>query len=142
MLNNFSHMVDVARAECAVEADKVRELAAIPDKPALNQAVANALSAGAIAVGQGVVEVDAFACGEPGALRALPVERLGAAAKAAASAGQVGALAEVLARGNSLDLDQAGIGAAENGHVDAMLLLRDCGCDLGARRVRVGSPLV
>ncbi len=86
----------IIQAECAVDADKVRELAAIPDKPALNQAVAKALSAGAVAVEFGVVEVDAFACGEPGALRALAVGRPRAAAVAAASAGQVGALAEVL----------------------------------------------
>ena len=142
MLQNFSFMVDVTRAECAVEADKVRELAAIPDKPALNQAVAKALSAGANAINKGVVEVDAFACGEPGALRALPVERLGAAAVAAASAGQVGALAEVLARGHSLDLDEAGRLAAGNGHAEALLLLRDCGCDLGARMVKGVSSFV
>ena len=54
--------VDVARAECAVTADRERELAAIgpSNYQRVNAQVAAALSAGATAVDSKCFEVDAF----------------------------------------------------------------------------------
>jgi ankyrin repeat protein len=74
--------------------------------------------------------VDAFACGEPEGLRALPAQRALAAAEAAASAGQVGALAEVILKGVGLDLGYAVLLAAAAGKEDVFILLKDCGAEL------------
>lgn len=61
MLANFSNMVDVSKAEAAVNEDKLRELATIgpANIPHLNKAVATALTAGAQAADESVVEVGA-----------------------------------------------------------------------------------
>ena len=73
MLANCYFLVDVEAAQCAVPADRTRELAAIGEANfgQFNRTVAAALAAGATAVETEVAEVDAFNCGEPGALRAL-----------------------------------------------------------------------
>jgi dihydrolipoamide dehydrogenase len=84
MLFNCAKIVDVNRAECAVYADKVRELGAIADKHQVNREVSAAVTAGAVALRRNVVEVDAYACGEPEALRSLSGDRIVVAAEAAA----------------------------------------------------------
>ena len=98
MLANFSRMVDVASAECAVPADKERELRTIGEGnfAALNRTVAGSMMAGAQAVVGAVWEVDAFNCGEPEALRRLPSSRLKAAMFAAGSAGQLASVSYLL----------------------------------------------
>jgi len=89
MLLNFSKIVDVATAECAVPADKERELRTIGEGnfAALNRVVAGSMIAGSRATQLAVWEVDAFNCGEPEALQRLPRERFEAALIAAGSAG-------------------------------------------------------
>ena len=97
MLTNCSHLVDVAAAQCAVPADKERELAAIgpANHGRINHTVAAALVAGATAVRDHVSEVDAFNCGEPGPLRALTADRVPAVFAAACAAGQLAVLVEL-----------------------------------------------
>jgi len=132
MLANLSHMVDVASAECAVPADKERELRTIGEGnfAALNRTVAGSMMAGAQAAMNAVWEVDAFNCGEPEALRRLPSSRLEAAMVAAGSAGQVASLSYLLdERVSKLGvnlvevLGEALIAAAANGHVAVVQLL-------------------
>ena len=124
MLFNCANIVAVSKGECAVEADKKRELALIDDQAEVNRKVAAAVTAGAVALNGGVVEVDAYACGEPEALRALPSGRLVKAAEAAASAGLTDALAEVLALLQPEDdLGYALWIAAHNGRLGALRLL-------------------
>ena len=97
MLSNCSWLVDVAAAQCAVPADKERELATIgaANFGQINRTVAAALGAGAVAALTYVSEVDAFNCGEPGPLRALAEVRVGDAFLAACSAGQLAVLMEL-----------------------------------------------
>ena len=97
MLLNCAHLVDVEAAQCAVEADRDRELAAIgaANFALFNRTVAGALQAGAAAVNANTAVVDSFACGEPGPLRALPKERVPSAFTAACTAGQLAVLMEL-----------------------------------------------
>ena len=99
MLSNFSFMVDVKKAECTVEADRdlledlTREGKLGED---LNTVAANSLRAGASAAKRQNFAVDAYACGEPEALRALPSKEAEAAFIVAASAGRFDAVNELL----------------------------------------------
>ena len=97
MLLNCAHLVDVEAAQCAVAADRDRELAAIgaSNFALFNRTVASALQAGAAAVNANTAVVDSFACGEPGPLRALPKERVPSAFTAACTAGQLAVLMEL-----------------------------------------------
>ena len=97
MLNACSLLVDVAAAQCAVPADKERELATIGEKnlAQVNRTVAAALAAGSVAALHNVAEVDAFSCGEPGPLRVLASERVFDAFLAACAAGQLAVLVEL-----------------------------------------------
>ena len=81
-------MVDVLKAECSVAADKARELALI-DACKVNAAVRQALLAGKAAVNTGAWELEAFRCGEPKPLEALPAERALSVLFAACSVGLV-----------------------------------------------------
>jgi len=97
MLTNCSLLVDVAAAQCAVPADKERELAAIgpANFARINRIVAAALQAGAIAVEANIFEVDSFNCGEASKLDFLPSSRVGKAFIVACSAGQLAVLVEL-----------------------------------------------
>ena len=97
MLKNCSDMVDVETAQAAVEADKVRELAAIgPENfKRINQAVAAALDTGHSALINQVFEVDAFNVGEPKPLQALPSLRVPDAFASACAAGQLEVIVEL-----------------------------------------------
>ena len=97
MLKNCSDVVDVETAQAAVEADKVRELAAIgPENfKQINQAVAAALDAGHSALINEVFEVDAFNVGEPKPLQALPSLRVPDAFASACAAGQLEVIVEL-----------------------------------------------
>merc|ERR1719326_2722409 len=91
MLQNLSNMIDVERAECAVRADYDREMDAVRNGEGVetvNKRVAGAVIGGvASAEGQDLA-VDAAACGEPEALRALPRARVEDALTAAAAGGR------------------------------------------------------
>ena len=97
MLRNCGLLVDVEASQCAVAADKERELANIGEEnwPTINRTVNAALDAGAMALSAQVWEVDAFNCGEPGPLRTLADEQVGRAFAAASSAGQLAVLIEL-----------------------------------------------
>lgn len=99
MLRNCGLLVDVEASQCAVAADKERELANIGEEkeywPTINRTVSAALDAGAMAVSAQAWEVDAFNCGEPGPLRTLADEQVGRAFAAASSAGQLAVLIEL-----------------------------------------------
>ena len=102
MLHNLSRMIDVERAECAVRADYDREMDAVRNGEGVetvNKRVAGAVKGGmASAEGQDLA-VDAAACGEPEALRALPRDRVEAALMIAVVGGQRPAVEELVARG-------------------------------------------
>merc|ERR1719473_1865209 len=102
MLNNLSRMIDVERAECAVPADKVREMDLVrkgKGVETVNKRVAGAVLGGVASAQQQDLAVDAAACGEPEALRALPRDRVEKALKAAAAGGRPAAVEELVARG-------------------------------------------
>ena len=97
MLQNCSELVDVAAAECAVPADKIRELATIGEEnfSTLNQTVTAALGSGGVAALANVFEVGAFDCGEAGPLRGLEEARVSVVFIVACSAGQLVVLIEL-----------------------------------------------
>lgn len=136
MLDNFSNMVDVAKAQAAVEADRKRELDAIGagNLSLLNKTVASALVAGAAAAQVSVSEVDAFACGELEALAPLRGERAAKALYAASSLGLLPAVELLIRRVDAsyffLATSQATSQAAQQGHVEVLELLRDNGANL------------
>jgi hypothetical protein len=131
MLANFSFLVDVLQAEAAVPADVVRELAAIRESPGgakgVNKAVRQALLAGMVAVREGESAVDAYRCGEPEALSAMPGEKVLGAVKAACAAGEAGAVAALLGRAGVAARvagdPHALFSASGNGHVEVVRLL-------------------
>ena len=99
-LNILGHAdLEVERAECAVAADYKREMGAIKGGvgvEAVEQMVHGVLL-GALAASQTrVLEVDAFVCGEPEALAALPADRALVAVKAASAGGRLGVLRVLL----------------------------------------------
>ena len=96
-LSNCRLLVDVERAQCAVPADKERELATIgpANFKEINRVVGSAVSAGSTVVEMHVSEVDAFNCGEPGPLQVLAKARVWRAFKVACSAGQLAVLKEL-----------------------------------------------
>ena len=132
MLCNFSYMVDVATAECAVPADKERELRTIGEEnfAAMNRTVAGSMNAGARATHEAVWEVDAFNCGEPEALQRLPSTRVSDALTAAGSAGQRASVLFLLnERASELGVELLSVlcnvltAAAQNGHAAVVQLL-------------------
>ena len=73
MLHILKDMIDVERAECAVPADKIREMDLVrkgQGVETVNKRVAGAVTGGMVSARHQVSEVDAFACGEPEAPRA------------------------------------------------------------------------
>ena len=83
-----------AAFECAVEADKKRELALV-DATKVNKQVRLALMAAMAAAEANVPELDAYQCGEPEALAAVPAERRLAVLKAASAAGLVAVVSKL-----------------------------------------------
>ena len=128
MLGNLKNMVNVGAAECAVEADRERELGLI-DVGECNAAVAQSLTAGMAAVLANVPEVDAYRCGEPEALRQLPPGRVQGTFKAACAAGLTEAAVELLGRGADL-MDYYPLFIAScNGHSEMVKALLGAGAD-------------
>merc|ERR1719197_105567 len=101
MLNHLSFMIDAERAECAVRADYDREMDAVRNGEGVetvNKRVAGAVKGGLASAQQQDLAVDAAACGEPEALRALPRARVEDALCAAAAGGRPAAVEELVAR--------------------------------------------
>jgi hypothetical protein len=94
----------------------------------VDKVVRASLSAAATAANQNVSALDAFACGEPEALLALPGDHVEGALVAACSAGLTGAVKLLLvlraAAVGNLSCQVAPLSmAAWNGHVDVVRLL-------------------
>jgi hypothetical protein len=119
MLRNFSYMVDVVKAECAVEADKKRELALV-DATKVNKQVRQALVAAMATVQENVSELDAYQCGEPEALAAVPAERREAVLEAASAAGLVAVVYELAGQVNLQGVYYPLFIAASNGHLEVV----------------------
>ena len=102
MLDNLSYMIDVEKAECAVQADYDREIMHVRagvGADTVNKRVAGVVRGGMVSAGYDILEVDAAVCGEPEALRALPDDRVEDALGAAAAGGRLAAVEVLLARG-------------------------------------------
>ena len=97
MCKNFQYMIDVRKSACAVEADRIREMALV-DADAVNKTVAQALVAAVVSVKEDVAEVGAYLCGEPETLSSLPSARMAAALRVASAAGLQNAVSTLLAR--------------------------------------------
>ena len=79
MLRNLADLIDCERAECFVQADYDREMAAIRagvGVAAVNQMVTVAVKGAMAATAMTVLEVDAAVCGEPETLGCIPREGL------------------------------------------------------------------
>ena len=102
MLQNLSCMIDVEKAECAVQADYDREIKNVREgvgADTVNKRVAGVVTGGMASANHDILEVDAAVCGEPEALRALPEDRVEEALYAAAAGGRFAAVEVLLARG-------------------------------------------
>ena len=106
VLDNCSAIVDVGQAQCAVDADRVREMSKIEQEAAdqgglasVNRALSAALRTGMVSVHGGIMEVDNFLCGEPEGLRNLPVDKVQGAVRTVCAAGLVEVLDELLEAG-------------------------------------------
>ena len=105
-LENCSQIVDVGQAQCAVDADRVREMNKIEQEAAnqgglsfVNRALSAALITGMVSVHAGIMEVDNFLCGEPEGLRKLSLDKVEGAVKTVCAAGLVEVLDELLEAG-------------------------------------------
>ena len=102
MLCHLSYMIDVEKAECAVQADYDREIKNVREgvgADTVNKRVAGVVTGGMASAGLDILEVDAAVCGEPEALRELPDGRVEEALDAAAAGGRLAAVEVLLARG-------------------------------------------
>ena len=107
VLSNCSKIVDVGRAQCAVDADRVREMNKIEQEAAnqgglsfVNRALSAALTTGQVSVQAGIMEVDNFLCGEPEGLRKLSLDKVEGAVLTVCAAGLVEVLDELLEAGD------------------------------------------
>ena len=73
VLSNCSQIVNVGRAQCAVDADRVREMNKIEDEAAnqgglsfVNRALSAALTTGMVSVKEGIMEVEEKKAEVPG----------------------------------------------------------------------------
>ena len=106
VLENCSEIVDVGQAQCAVDADRVREMNKIEQEAAnqgglsfVNRALSAALLTGMVSVQAGIMEVDNFLCGEPEGLRKLSLDKVQGAVSTVCAAGLVEVLDELLEAG-------------------------------------------
>ena len=106
VLSNCSRIVDVGRAQCAVDADRVREMNKIKQEAAgqgglsfVNRALSAALITGMVSVRNSIMEVDNFLCGEPEGLRKLSFGKIEGAVNTVCAAGLVEVLDELLEAG-------------------------------------------
>jgi ankyrin repeat protein len=107
MMDNCSHIVDVERAQCAVPADREREMAAIQREAAedggiafVNRVIAKGIYAGAMVITDSAMQyvVDNFACGEKEGLQSIRgVSDIISVLQAVVAADQVAVLDDLLA---------------------------------------------
>ena len=158
MMVNCAFLVDVEAAQCAVQADRERELGAIGEHNFghINRTVQAALNSGAVAMAKEVAEVDAYNCGEPDPMRALPAERVGLVFRAAAAAGQLEVLMEtkrmhgeavwayLLGNGYGGEGRWMPMWEASHGGRLAVVewLLGECGLEAGATEPKSGASAV
>ena len=142
VLRNLADLIDCERAECFVQADYDREMAAIRagvGVAAVNQMVTVAVKGAMAATAMAVLEVDAAVCGEPETLGNIPREGLVNAIKAAAAAGRMEVLQGLL-EDDSLtyfelrDLEGLSFMPPAWGHPEAAAALQ--------ARVAQGGPMV
>ena len=132
MLVNLSMMIDVEKAECAVQADYDREIKNVREgvgADTVNKRVAGVVAGGAMSAQADILEVDAAVCGEPEALRELPDNRVKKALEAAAAGGRLAAVEVLLARG-VVDLSSEWVPlytASGGGHVEVVKALLGAG---------------
>ena len=135
MLDNLEYMIDVEQAECAVRADYDREMDAVRNGEGVetvNKRVAGAVLGGMASASGHDLAVDAAACGEPEALRALPRDRVYDALRTAAAGGRHTAVEELVARG-VVNLASEGsplFNAAAGGHREVVTALIAAGASV------------
>jgi hypothetical protein len=77
MMENLSYMINVVLSECAVQADYDREIKAVRAMSGgngvqyVNDAVQGVVVGAAALIGENVLEIDSYMCGEPESLRKL-----------------------------------------------------------------------
>jgi len=77
LMLNLSDMIDVDSSECAVHADKIREMAVVRSleggSKGVNALVKGVVSGAVWSIRDNILEIDAFVCNEPESLRALNI---------------------------------------------------------------------
>ena len=155
MLHNCAQLVDVETAQCAVPADKARELATIGREnfAELNRTVQAALISGSFVMSghEATIEADAFSCGETGPLQALAAGQVPDVFMAACSAGQLAVLVELQrAHGEALAaclsserVDSALYAASQSGRCAVVeWLVGEMGVPAETVMVNGGRPIV
>ncbi|MEE3100067.1 MAG: ankyrin repeat domain-containing protein, partial [Pseudomonadota bacterium] len=146
MLGNLAHMIDVEKAECAVQADYDREIKNVREgvgADTVNKRVAGVVLGGMASAEQDILEVDAAVCGEPEALRELPDDRVEGALHAAAAGGRLAAVEVLLARG-VVDLSSAYYPlyvASRGGHLEVVQALLGAGAAVDLANNNGATPL-
>ena len=146
MLSNLAFMIDVEKAECAVQADYDREIKNVREgvgADTVNKRVAGVVVGGLASAGFDILEVDAAVCGEPEALRELPDDRVEEALAAAAAGGRLAAVEVLLARG-VVDLSSKWyplFAASVGGHLEAVQALLGAGAAVDLARNDGATPL-
>lgn len=132
MLESFIAFIDVSKAQCAVEADRIRELGVIGEggllilKDSLMKAMATSLAAARFSCSL----YDSYECGEPEALLSASGYQLANEVAPAAIAGDLTAVCIVLASCNGVvDLSSSLRGVIETGRAAVFSFLMSIGAD-------------
>jgi hypothetical protein len=77
LMYNLQFMIDVEASECAVPADKIREMAIVRSleggSKGVNALVKGVVTGAILSIYNNILEIDAFVCNEPESLRALNI---------------------------------------------------------------------
>ena len=76
LMDNLKNMIDVESSECAVIADKEREMKIVKETigvEQVNKIVSGVVVGAILSIGENVYEIDAYVCGEPEAFRELDI---------------------------------------------------------------------
>jgi hypothetical protein len=75
LMRNLERLIDVNASECAVDADKIREMAIVRKleggSEGVNALIVGVISGAVSSIANNILETDAFVCNEPESLRAL-----------------------------------------------------------------------
>lgn len=146
-LENSSELVDASASQCAVPADKARELGIIglENIAELNRIVSGALAAGSLQVdpAKSMIEIDCFVCGEVGPLKALPHGSVRNALLVASASGFLAPLEYLLTRSVDKRLLNEALGMGINhGSIEVVeLLIRNGASLLTAAELLGSTPL-